>query len=96
MAEANICIICQESLSTGKSVLTTSCQHTFHMECISKNAKVNNNLCPLCRKSIECFPGTIWIDNERSRDKKSREQTENVNRLAPTFVWIIFQIFFVI
>ena len=42
------CSICLET-GIGKPWLTTSCEHSFHLECIQKWAK---GTCPLCRKRV--------------------------------------------
>ena len=41
------CAICLEKLQTD--LITLSCKHTFHRNCILQNCK---NSCPLCREPI--------------------------------------------
>ena len=50
----NKCAICFEPF-TNKSVVKTSCNHTFCLTCIEQNKKYNNDtgeLCTICRKNI--------------------------------------------
>ena len=50
----NKCAICLESL-INKSIVKTSCNHTFCLSCIEQNKKYNKNtgkLCTICRKNI--------------------------------------------
>jgi len=47
------CCICLEPI-TEDNKITTECNHTFHDKCIAKmyDYNINNNRCPLCRRSI--------------------------------------------
>ena len=50
----NKCAICWESF-VNKSIVKTSCNHTFCLNCIEQNKKQNKNtgkLCTICRKNI--------------------------------------------
>ena len=44
-----ICSICHETLETNLS--TTSCNHTFHKNCLC-NWLNNKNTCPMCRTTF--------------------------------------------
>ncbi|VVU95602.1 hypothetical protein CPAV1605_1354 [seawater metagenome] len=43
------CAICLDSLNKKHTIVKLNCDHIYHLECITK---VENNLCPLCRKTI--------------------------------------------
>ena len=43
------CSICLSELKKKQKIVKLSCNHYFHLECISK---VNSNACPLCRCEI--------------------------------------------
>lgn len=50
------CRICLENIVENELYLQLTCNHTFHYECINK---MQNNLCPLCRKDNTEF----FLDN---------------------------------
>jgi NADH pyrophosphatase NudC (nudix superfamily) len=48
------CAICLESMK-NKSIVQTSCDHTFCLNCVEHNKHYNKhtgNLCPICRNDI--------------------------------------------
>jgi hypothetical protein len=48
------CAICLESMQQ-KSIVQTSCNHTFCLKCVEQNKHCNKftgNLCTICRKDI--------------------------------------------
>ena len=47
----NKCLICDDLLDFGQSVVTLPCSHTFHFICIKLRIK-NNNTCPNCKFEI--------------------------------------------
>ena len=50
------CYICHEELLVGEQVSSTTCDHTFHNECIHRWISSNNfNGCPVCRNSMKTF-----------------------------------------
>lgn len=52
MEEYNLCVICQECITT-EDVKTTKCEHSFHSECYVKYLEhTNKNECPICRQSL--------------------------------------------
>jgi hypothetical protein len=73
MAEAKICTICQSSIYDGRDYVTTSCQHTFHTECIATNANINDNKCPNCRQSIPSFRNIFTGYTSTSTTAKKKE-----------------------
>ncbi|CAF2513196.1 unnamed protein product [Rotaria sp. Silwood2] len=47
------CTICLTALAQGTPLLTLSCGHKFHFQCLASNIKAKNKECPLCRAAIE-------------------------------------------
>ena len=47
------CTICLNSLAPGTTVLTLSCNHKFHLQCLAANIQASNEECPLCRTKID-------------------------------------------
>ncbi|CAF4891547.1 unnamed protein product [Rotaria sp. Silwood1] len=47
------CTICLTSLTPGTPLLTLSCNHKFHFQCLALNIQAKNNECPLCRATID-------------------------------------------
>jgi len=47
------CSICLSVLTTGLPLLTLSCGHKFHLQCLALNVKAQNKQCPLCRSTLE-------------------------------------------
>jgi hypothetical protein len=76
MAEAIVCTICQNNLYDGRDILTTGCKHTFHVECIAKNAKTNNNKCPNCRQPIPSF-SDMFTGYQSTTEKKKEKIISN-------------------
>jgi hypothetical protein len=75
MDEFNMCTICRSSLQDGRDVLTTSCQHMFHAECIATNANVSNNKCPNCRKPIRSFDDVFTGYGKTSKEKNEKPKS---------------------
>jgi hypothetical protein len=88
MAEANICTICQTDLYNGRDILTTSCKHTFHAQCILTNARMSDNKCPNCRTLIPSFDNQFTGyhgKTEKSKEKLISNQVCWFNRLLKYF-----------
>lgn len=47
------CTICLNSLAPGTTLLTLSCNHKFHLQCLAANIQASNEECPLCRTKID-------------------------------------------
>jgi hypothetical protein len=47
------CSICLQSLTIDPPLLTLSCGHKFHLQCLALNVKAQNKECPLCRSTVE-------------------------------------------
>ena len=50
---ADDCSICLNTLAPGTTLLTLSCNHKFHLQCLAANVKAHNNQCPLCRTALD-------------------------------------------
>jgi hypothetical protein len=50
---ADDCSICLNALAPGTPLLTLSCNHKFHLQCLASNVKAHNNQCPLCRTALD-------------------------------------------
>ena len=66
------CIICLETLQ--QNIVTLSCNHKFHYECINEwssknNRNINFPLCPLCRSKEEI----INIENFKIKKNKYKK-----------------------
>ncbi len=47
------CSICLNALALGSPLLTLSCNHKFHLQCLASNVQAQNKECPLCRVAID-------------------------------------------
>ncbi|CAF2734931.1 unnamed protein product [Rotaria sp. Silwood2] len=47
------CSICLNGLVPGAPLLTLSCNHKFHFDCLLSHVKAQNHECPLCRATID-------------------------------------------
>jgi hypothetical protein len=47
------CSICLNALAPGSPLLTLSCSHKFHLQCLASNLQAQNKECPLCRAAID-------------------------------------------
>lgn len=57
--ELPTCIVCLERLDysiTGRTELTTLCNHTFHRECLEQSMSRGNRNCPVCRYCTDGGP----------------------------------------
>ena len=52
------CEICKESLFNGR-IMTSSCGHCFHEDCLLKINNTNDIVCPLCRQQNIFF--TLYL-----------------------------------
>ena len=54
--EEDVCAICLDTLVNTDANITLSCNHTFHIECMTSACKGSLNttqcLCPFCRKQL--------------------------------------------
>ncbi|KAG1658797.1 hypothetical protein FOA52_003328 [Chlamydomonas sp. UWO 241] len=54
--ELGSCSICREPLSDVDNLVSTSCNHVFHLCCLDK-WRAGHNTCPNCRSTIPALPG---------------------------------------
>jgi hypothetical protein len=47
------CSICLSALAPGSAILTLSCNHKFHFQCLASSIQAQNKECPLCRATID-------------------------------------------
>ncbi|CAF4720030.1 unnamed protein product [Rotaria socialis] len=47
------CTICLNALAPGTALLTLSCSHQFHLQCLASSIQAQNNECPLCRATLD-------------------------------------------
>ncbi len=47
------CSICLNALAPGSPLLTLSCNHKFHLQCLASNLQAQNRECPLCRATVD-------------------------------------------
>lgn len=47
------CSICLSALAPGLAILTLSCNHKFHFQCLASSIQAQNKECPLCRATID-------------------------------------------
>lgn len=75
------CRICLEDITENELYLNLTCNHKFHYDCISK---MQNNLCPLCRKDNEEFlidNGIEILNEENTIDDTTDDTPENSRTL---------------
>ena len=59
-----ICVICLEGITEQRCELD-SCEHIYHLDCIKKWVKENENSCPCCKATVKTLIyGDIRIDVE--------------------------------
>jgi len=66
------CSICLSALGLGASLLTLSCGHKFHLQCLVSNVQAQNKECPLCRANIDAS-----LINMLSSTNQSSNQVNN-------------------
>ncbi|CAM4754292.1 unnamed protein product [Rotaria magnacalcarata] len=47
------CTICLNALAPGNALLTLSCTHQFHLQCLASSIQAQNKECPLCRATLD-------------------------------------------
>ena len=67
------CSICLENIINEETKQITSCNHTFHEECMAKWMSLNHS-CPLCRKNLDL---NIYGRNDEENDGDSNDDYDN-------------------
>ncbi|CAF0892477.1 unnamed protein product [Adineta ricciae] len=60
------CAICLSALVPGPPVLTLSCNHKFHLQCLAASIQAQNKQCPLCRVAIDATVVQLLIRKHQS------------------------------
>lgn len=50
--EEHLCSICYENAKPGEIVVSFTCKHSFHEDCIHEWVK-KEKVCPMCKREIE-------------------------------------------
>ncbi|CAF4087555.1 unnamed protein product [Rotaria magnacalcarata] len=70
--EIKTCAICCDSLS--KEVLvTTKCQHTFHLQCLKLSVEANNQRCPLCQDTMTLLVSIFGDPKTTLKDQTKKD-----------------------
>lgn len=88
--EKDICSFCLDPLDDGKELYTTSCNHTFHKDCIiniCKNTWENNRInnrrtpckCPICRKDINTEIATLSDHPQEELEDEPNESEDEID-----------------
>jgi hypothetical protein len=78
------CSICLQTLTTGLPLLTLSCGHKFHLQCLALNVKVQNKECPLCRSTIETSLSQLLT----GFNNNSQQQQPPLNFIPPRPIYV--------
>lgn len=87
--EPDVCGICLDPISTScEAVVTTQCQHHFHLQCMCLCMEKHGSTCPLCRQMVDeklCSEPRHWMrahsrspwDEEPGDSSDESEESEN-------------------
>ena len=79
----NECSICLSALKQGSPILTLSCDHKYHFQCLMSSIRAQHKQCPLCRATIdESIVQLIAASRNNASYHSSR--SSSVNNLFPT------------
>ncbi|CAF3327152.1 unnamed protein product [Rotaria socialis] len=70
------CAICLMTLAPGTALLTLSCNHKFHLQCLVSNAQAQNKECPLCRTTIDASVLQILVGSTQTPTPTPTQQTQ--------------------
>ena len=81
MTEDKECVICTEKMTNCRKL---SCNHYFHLICLSKWFENGHNSCPICRTDIQ-FNEKIKniIKNRINIGNNNNNNEQNMNRIFP-------------
>ncbi|UJR17454.1 hypothetical protein I4U23_004349 [Adineta vaga] len=75
------CAICLLPLSLDTALLTLSCNHKFHFQCLASNIQAQNKVCPLYRTAIDAsIVGLLTTSNQ------VKTNDANVSTLSNTII----------
>jgi len=75
------CSICLSALGLGASLLTLSCGHKFHLQCLASNVKAQNKECPLCRTNIDTSLINMLSTTNQPSNQTNNQQPAQVRSL---------------
>ncbi|CAF2933415.1 unnamed protein product [Rotaria sp. Silwood2] len=83
------CTICLSALAPGTPLLTLSCSHKFHFQCLASNIKAKNKECPLCRATIEdsvvqLLAGPIQSSQQQQQQQQTIPVPPHVVNVVPS------------
>ena len=84
------CSICLETIGTTEKVVTLTCGHIYHRECILEWYEISNNgTCPYCRDPITIpvlYNFTTSFKNLIYKFNKYKRRSVNINGKSITFI----------
>lgn len=72
------CSICLNGLTAGTPVLTLSCDHKYHLQCLALSLQAKNLECPLCRVPVDETVVNL-LANTNNNLRQTREQVRDQN-----------------
>jgi hypothetical protein len=80
-------------LTTGLPLLTLSCGHKFHLQCLALNVKAQNKQCPLCRSTLEKSLSQLLASVNNNVQQQQQQQpppplTFTPSIIPPINVWM--------
>jgi hypothetical protein len=87
--DAELCPICHESILKENGKIVTSCNHEFHITCMTKWMQNDDATCPVCRsapKSTEVYLHTLQneVEEEEQEEEVSKQCRLLTYYLSPT------------
>ncbi|CAF0825299.1 unnamed protein product [Adineta ricciae] len=75
----NECSICLSALKQGAPILTLSCEHKYHFQCLMLSIRAQHKQCPLCRATIdESIVQLIAANRNNTSYHSSRSSSDNL------------------
>jgi hypothetical protein len=72
-------------------MLTLSCNHKFHLQCLASNIQAQNKECPLCRTAIDASVVQLFVGSGQPPIQHQQQQVlpfpfRNLRRIPPVNV----------
>jgi hypothetical protein len=67
---ANQCVICLDTILNNNNYCVSSCNHSFHLDCL---LSIKNNKCPLCNVNL------VDGDEETNNEQDNNEEDNYIN-----------------
>ena len=74
------CSICLNALSPGSPLLTLSCNHKYHLQCLVLSLNARNIECPLCRAPIDEKVVQLLSNNNSNTKQSQVPNFPSINR----------------